>query len=115
MKINLTFLFAVGLLAFAACNDPEECDPMGMTYTEDIASIINGNCATSGCHEMASTSTFEMHDYASTKAAVDFGRILGAINHQTGFEPMPYPAGSDKLDQCNIDKITTWISDGAPE
>lgn len=120
MKLNLTFLFAFGLLTFIACGDPEEPDPVAcvttdLTYTADIADIINESCATVGCHGMGTTTTFEMHDYTTTKAAVDYDRIIGAINHDADFSPMPYPEGAAKLEQCKIDQITAWITAGAIE
>lgn len=121
MKINVLLFLAMISIIYIACGDSEPdpmtetCETTDLSYTNDIAAIINGSCATSGCHEMDSSTTFEMHDYATSKAAVDFGRIVGAINHEEGFVPMPFPSGADKIEQCNIDKITAWINDGAPE
>jgi len=120
MKLNYAFLIMLCLgLFLASCGDDEEepatCETADLTYTNDIASIINGSCAVSGCHNAGATATFAMSDFAETSAAVGFGRIVGAINHSDGFLPMPYPSGSDKIAQCDIDKITQWIADGAPE
>ncbi len=96
--------------------DGDECVTTDLTYNNDIAAIIDGSCATAGCHEMGSSTTFEMHDYNAVLTEINGdNRIVGSINHETGFTPMPFPLGEDKIDQCNIDKITSWISDGAPE
>jgi len=118
MKLNYLFIVALFGLFIVACGDddpPEEtCDTVDMRYTSDIASILNGSCAVSGCHVDGSV-TFSMDDYTDALAAVQFNRIVGAINHETGFLPMPYPVGSAKLDQCDIDKVTAWITNGAPE
>ena len=46
-------------------------------------------------------------------AAAGFNKIVGAINHTTGFSAMPQ--GGDKLEQCDIDFLTAWIDAGAPE
>jgi len=54
-----------------------------------------------------------MSDFASTSIAVGFNRIIGAINHDDGFSPMP--KGGSKVSDCDIDKMTQWINDGAPE
>ena len=40
------------------------------------------------------------------------GRLLGAVQHQVGYTPMP-PAGG-MLPQCDIDKIAIWVQQGAP-
>ena len=47
--------------------------------------------------------------------AAGFGSMVGALNHEPGFTPMPNPPGSPKIAQCDIDKIEAWIADGAPE
>ena len=57
---------------------------------------------------------YDCSDEISSESGV-FERIVGAINHTEGFLPMPYPAGTDKLADCDIDKLTAWIADGAPE
>ena len=123
MKLNyLLFALVFGLFA-TACNSDDEaepetpatCETTGLTYTNDIAAIINGSCAVAGCHNTGTTSTFPMGTFAETSVAVGFGRIIGSINHEMDFLPMPYPEGAEKLEQCTIDKITAWINDGAPE
>ena len=106
----------MGILAFACKDDDSDvCETSGLTYNNDIAAIINNNCVNAGCHDSnaAANATFPMTDFAETEIAVGFDRIVGAINHTTGFSPMP--RGGDMLDQCVIDKITQWIADGAPE
>jgi len=117
MKQILVFLLSISFLAFVACGEDEmdTCETTGLTYTNDIAPIINGSCASAACHGSGTVTTFPMGNYDETSTAVGFGRIVGAINHDEGFLPMPYPEGSAKIEQCNIDKITAWINDGAPE
>lgn len=112
--MNLKFGFLLLLAGFViSCNPTEDCETDGLTYSSDIASIINSTCATSGCHASGTTTTFPMSNYAETSAAVAFGRIVGSINHSEGFSEMP--KGGDKLDDCTISEITQWIADGAPE
>lgn len=122
MKIQFLFLFVIAGLFVTACNKDDddtpvttECDTTGITYTNGAAAIINASCATAGCHNTGTMSTFAMGNYTEAFAAVGFGRIIGAINHQAGFLPMPYPEGTAKLDQCDIDKLTAWINAGALE
>jgi len=94
--------------------DPDDtCESTGLTYSNFAGDFINSNCGNAGCHAAGSAFTFEMHNYETTKTAVDLGRIIGAINHDEGFSAMPQ--GQSQLSECNIEKLTTWIQDGAPE
>ena len=118
MKIRFLLLLLTTALLVAACNkddDQDICETTDLTYTNGIAAIINNSCATAGCHNSGTTTAFPMGNYQEALVAVGFDRIIGAINHESGFLPMPYPAGTEKLDQCDIDKLTAWINDGAPE
>ena len=113
---NLFFLLLFGLLV-AACGDddePEEptCDTTDITYANGAAAILNGSCAVVGCH-VEGTTTFSMSDYSSTLSADGFNKIIGSINHTDGFTAMPL--SGDKLADCDINKLTAWINDGAPE
>lgn len=116
MKLySIIFIALIAILSFSCDNDDDgnACETTDLTYTNAIATILNANCATAGCH--GEGTTFEMHNFATATAAVATETIIGAINHTEGFLPMPYPIGSDKLSDCDIDKITAWIADGAPE
>lgn len=116
-KINFGIFLLVALFLVSSCEDPDpvdSCDTTSMTYTSDIKSILDASCAVAGCHDMGSA-VGGLNDYMGAEAFANSGRLLGAINHQEGFKPMPYPAGSAKISQCNIDKITAWMADGFPE
>lgn len=111
-------ILAVFILPFAfivtSCGDDEDsCDTSGVTYTNSIGTILNANCATAGCHDSGNVNG-SLASYDDAVFFVSFGRTLGAINHDTGFEPMPYPTGADKLSDCNIDKIEAWINASTP-
>ena len=85
-----------------------------ITYTNTVKAILDNSCATSpACHAASSVTTFSMSTYDESVVAVGFGRILGAINHDAGFSPMP--KNGDKIDQDNIDAIAEWIATGTPE
>ncbi|MFT4665845.1 MAG: hypothetical protein ACI8YQ_002793 [Polaribacter sp.] len=123
MKKLLSLLFLASALLIVSCGkddsddeEPAGCVTTGLTYSADIKEILDTSCATTSCHsETEAMLQGSMHDYASAKAFVDVGRVEGAIKHEDGFEAMPRPTGSDKLNSCTIDKITAWIADGAPE
>jgi len=117
--MNLKLLFSALLVSviFVACNkdDEDPCDTTDVTYTNDVASILNASCAVSGCHVDGNEANafFSLESYEQAKTAAGFGKMVGAISHEDGFTAMPY--GSDKLEQCSIDKISAWIEDGTPE
>jgi len=113
LKLLSSILF-IGLLLIA-CNKEDDCETSGITYTNTIAAVFDNSCAVSGCHVAGNEAVafFSLEDYANSKGAADFGRIVGAISHQEDFSAMP-PSGG-QLDQCIIDQITAWVDAGAPE
>lgn len=88
------------------------CDTTTMSYATDIKPITDQYCATASCHSsgvIAGGYNFSTH--TGLKMAVTNNRLLGVINQQTGFSPMPQ--GMTKLTDCNINKITAWVNQGA--
>jgi hypothetical protein len=122
---NLSYLLILcaTIIVTASCGDKEEepedpsvCNTDNLTYDNWAQDFINGNCATSGCHDANANMNavpYSMHTYETAKNAVDDGRIIGAINRDPGFNPMP--KGEAMLSDCDISKMEAWISDGAPE
>ena len=121
---NLSFLLIIcaSVLVAISCGeddpviDPNVCDTENLTYDNFAKNLINESCATSGCHDVnanANAVPYSFHNYDVLKAAVDDGRILGAIKRASGFNPMP--KGEEKLSDCNISKMEAWIADGAPK
>jgi hypothetical protein len=87
------------------------CVTTTVTYSGTILPIIQDRC--DGCHGPNNPQgqlDFSTWNDLNTVAAD--GRLALAIQHQTGAEPMP-PSGPS-LSQCRIDRILTWIQDGAP-
>lgn len=97
-----------------SCNESansENCDLTNITYSKTIVNIVNTYCL--GCHNTNSGQNATLlNNYANVKAQVDNGKFLGTIQHSQGFIPMP--SADTKLDPCTIEKIKTWINDGAP-
>lgn len=117
-RIIISILLA-GMISLTACYyDVEErlypetdCVTVQMSYVSDIAPILQRNCYS--CHSAAANTaniTLEGHDELIKH--VNSGRLLGAINHESGFTPMPQ--GASKLIACDIAKIEQWVADGAP-
>ncbi len=90
------------------------CDTGNLSFATDIMPIFQQKCATSGCHTNATQAGgYHYEDYSGIMQPVNNGRLLGAINHQPGFVPMPQ--NSAKLSDCEIAKITQWIAIGSPD
>jgi hypothetical protein len=89
------------------------CDTTNVTYSVTINGILSANTCLA-CHVgPAPAGNFALTSYADVKNKVSDGTLWGAINHLPGFSPMPQ--GGNKLTQCEIDKIKTWIEAGAPQ
>jgi hypothetical protein len=89
-----------------------DCDTSNVTYSTTIKGLLNTyTCLT--CHIGSNPSGgFTLDTYAGIKARVTDGRLWGAINHLSGFSPMPQ--GYVKMSDCDIKKVKAWIDAGAP-
>jgi hypothetical protein len=113
-------IIPLGILLFAGCyNDKEDvlypggqvCDTTTMSFAIHIQPIVNQNCATANCHDAVTKSFgYDLSNFNGVVSAVNSGRLLGAIKHETGFQPMP--KGLPELGDCEISKISGWISQG---
>jgi hypothetical protein len=85
------------------------CDVSNVTYSASIAGVFAATC--NSCHNSSNPSGNIVTDnYASVKA--NMSRIKGAVNHETGFSPMPKDL--PKLSACELSKLDIWISQGMP-
>jgi len=89
------------------------CDTTSVTFSNDIVPILANNCY--GCHSNLNAPSFggglSFEDHEDVAGYSD--RIIGAINHNEGFLPMPQ--GGSKLDPCSINLIEVWAGSGAPD
>lgn len=86
------------------------CDTTNFTYAAVIKPIIINKCQ--GCHIGSTASAgIDLSTYLGLKAKVTDGRLWGAINHFTGYSPMPKNA--PKLSDCEIKLISKWINAGS--
>ena len=117
-QIIKVVLLAITLGMTACYYDNEEnlypsngCVTENMSYTTNIEPIIQRNCYT--CHSVAAnTANIALEGHNNLMQYVTSGQLMGAINHASGFTPMPQNA--PKLIACDIAKIEQWIADGAP-
>jgi len=91
------------------------CDTTNFTYGVKVSEIINSNCL--ACHGNSvytiAGGGINLDGYSNLKAFVDNGKLIGSINHEQGFSPMPKNGG--KLSECDISIIELWINSGSPD
>ena len=88
-----------------------ECSVENMSYVMDILPIIETNCYI--CHDMRTNNgNVTLEGYAALGNYIENGKLIGVINHAPGFPAMPQ--NSNKLLQCEIEKIESWVAAGAP-
>jgi hypothetical protein len=113
-------LIAVAIMLFVSgCYYDKEdllygtnCDTSNVTYSGTITGLLN-NYACLSCHVGTNASGgINLESYTYVKAVVDNGRLYGAVNHSSGFKPMP--DGAAKMNSCDIKKIKAWIDSGSP-
>lgn len=95
-------------ISISASNGPNTCE--GISYAKDIQPIIQGQCATSGCHVAGGTGPTDFSTYAGVKMAVDYGSFKKrTIDGNPSFMPV-----SGKLPDQMLSKIRCWLNAGAP-
>ncbi len=109
-------LLVVPLLFIFSCSkdddgDPDDnnqnCENMDLSYGQDIKAIIDTHCALAACHGGDPS----IPDYTSYQGV--FAR-RSLIRTRVRERSMP-PAGNAALSQSDIDKISCWVDNGAPE
>ena len=87
------------------------CNLTNITYSGTVKPVIDAKCVS--CHSGTNPAGgLNYTTHAGLAAVATNGRLVGAINHAAGFEPMPRNAA--KLDDCTIQQITKWVNEGAP-
>ncbi|NVO18085.1 MAG: hypothetical protein HXX13_00200 [Bacteroidetes bacterium] len=87
------------------------CDTANVAYSTHIRPIITNFCL--GCHNGTSPGGgIPLALYSDVKAIADNGRLVGTIDHLTGYSPMP--KNGNKLTDCQVRMVKIWIGQGAP-
>lgn len=87
------------------------CNTTNVTFSASVKPILQTYC--NGCHGGSSPlGNVDYNTYNGVKATVTNGKLLGSIQHLSGFSPMPQNA--NKLSACNLGIIKAWIDSGAP-
>lgn len=104
-------------LLFNSCNSKELCPlPETITYTKDIAVVIEEKCFMCHAPEVykKKASRNKLYNYESLKKMGKSGQLLGSITHAQGYIAMPYKKGV-KIDTCSIALISKWVNTGMKE
>ena len=95
-----------GAIDSGACS--ATCDSNNITYSGGIAPLIDKYCT--GCHNSASAPGGSLLDYNSVQAAAVTGRMLGDIQHLSGYNAMP---PGITLSNCQLTQVRKWVAAGA--
>lgn len=114
-NINSSFAFLlIGLLISCTKDNVEElsndCNSDQATY-KTIKLTFENNCVQ--CHNTGfSNRNIRLDSYEGAKNAAS-NELLKAIKHEQGITPMPYDG--NKLSDCEIKSIESWINKNFPQ
>ncbi len=87
-----------------------QCDTANSKYSEDIVPILKANCYS--CHNSNNANDgVILENYAGVRSVAVTPTLLGVITHASGYPAMP--EGAPQLSDCDINKIRSWINNGA--
>ncbi|MCU7549473.1 cytochrome c [Chitinophagaceae bacterium LB-8] len=91
-------------------NGGSTCDTVNIKYATGVVPILQANCYV--CHGNGSAEgSVTLDNYNALKTKANNGTLLGVITHAAGYPQMP--KNGAKLSDCNINKIRSWINNGA--
>lgn len=117
--LSKIFLVSSAVMAITGCYydieeelypaSPLACDTANVTFAGSVQPLLQTNCFS--CHTgSAPSGNINLMGYANVKTVADNGKLMGAVTHSAGFSPMPQ--GGNKLSDCEILIIQTWIDKG---
>lgn len=94
--------------------DAADCNGLSPTFMVDIKSIIDNNCATSGCHDATTASHgVQLDTYANVVDNFNHHNFLCTIHHGADCTHMPF--NGNQLSASDIELITCWAKGGLVE
>lgn len=118
IKISLIVLIA---LVTGCYYDSEEklypqlstsCDLTNVTFAATVTPILQASCFSCHSNSKAANSGggIKVQNYADVLTIVKNGKLMGAVNHSSGYQAMP--KGGGKLTDCEINQLQKWIDNG---
>ena len=87
------------------------CDTLKVSYEETIIPLLQDYCV--ACHNAGSAAAgYDYSDYDKVLVSVADGSLLGTLQGETGYSPMPPDL---PLDLCSIKKVKAWINSLDPD
>lgn len=90
-----------------------DCNPIDVKLSININPIFSARCLS--CHSTEGAPNaggIDLSNYDHVKAVADDGRLYSSITHE-GLIKMP--PGPDKLSECDLLTIKTWIDEGSKD
>jgi mono/diheme cytochrome c family protein len=116
LLLGLTAAILIGLAPGCKYDSEEDlypntsCDTTAVSYSSTILPILQNQCL--GCHSAnANSGSVNLEGYDQVKIYVDNGKLLGSIQHGSGYSPMP--KDQPQLEPCTINRVASWINAGA--
>ena len=81
------------------------------SFSADVLPILDSRC--NNCHSGASPSGgIKLDSYNEVIKYVPNGKLMGSINHDSGYSAMP--KNGTKLSTCQIELIQAWVDTDTP-
>ena len=94
--------------SFVIPPDTTDCDTTFITYPGTVYPIFEANCIS--CHSPPTPEGgIDLTNYEHVSFLAQSGQLLGSINHEAGFVPMPDNA--PPLSDCEKLQIAKWVND----
>ncbi len=91
-----------------------DCTTVSPTYTNQVKTILDSECATAGCHNAVSKKAgLDYSTYEEAKEGAMDNNFFGSIHHLDGYDAMPEDA--PKLSDTQLQLLTCWVESGTPE
>jgi hypothetical protein len=120
MKFQYLFITLIFITIISCAKDTTDyagiavCSSTIPTYTNSVATILNTNCALSGCHNSSARKGIDLSNYnlASSQFKSNSNNLI-SIHHGSGVANMPQDRA--KLSDADINKIDCWVKNGCPQ
>lgn len=86
-----------------------KCDTANVSFAQDIQPIIQGNCATTGCHVAGGSGPGIFTNYAGLMEKVNNGSFENRVLVQRTMPP------NSSLSDCQLQLLRAWLNAGAPD
>lgn len=91
-------------------SDCSICDSSNYSYSGRIQPLLATWCL--GCHSGAAAGGgYNFSTYTGVLPAVSNTKLLGSLQHLSGYKPMPQ---NSQLSSCDLNAIEKWVNAGTP-